>query len=117
LAIAAVVHRGAATRTAGRRGWRPTWRSLAWVLSSFVWLTAAGAVIQSAPIGVALIAAAIAGLLNARAAYGLVQDIALGPSRRPLPALAPTLVAGVFAVTVGGSANRFALTVGHHAHD
>jgi hypothetical protein len=115
IAIAAIVHRGAASRAAGARfGGRPTWRSVAWILGSFVWLTAAGAVVEAAPIPVALFAAGAAGLLNARAAYGVVQDIALGPARRPLPALTPALVAAVFATTIGGSAIGFALTVGHH---
>jgi hypothetical protein len=117
IAIAAIVHRGAASRAAGSRwGTRPTWRSVAWILASFIWLTAAGAVIQSAPILLALGAAGAAGLLNARAAFGVVQDIALGRRRRPLPALAPAMVVAVFAVTVGGSAIGFAVTAGH-AHD
>ena len=79
LAIAAILHRGAASRASGlRTGWRPTWRSVAWILGSFVWLTLAGAIVQSAVWPVAILAAAGAGLLNARAAYGVVQDIALG---------------------------------------
>ncbi|MFN2545619.1 MAG: esterase/lipase family protein [Actinomycetota bacterium] len=114
LAIAAIVHRGAASRAAGARlGWRPTWRSLAWILGSFVWLTISGAVVTTASAPVALAAAAAAGLLNARAAYGVVQDIALRHTRRPLPALVPALVTTVFVVTVGGSALGFALTAGH----
>src|SRR5207237_1897220 len=49
LAIAAILHRGAASRASGlRTGWRPTWRSVAWILGSFVWLTLAGAIVQSA---------------------------------------------------------------------
>src|SRR5438270_772142 len=63
---------------------------------------------------VALLAAGAAGLLNARAVYGVVQDIAVGRKRRPLRALTPALVAAVFGVTVGGSAIGFALTVGQH---
>src|SRR5438093_576549 len=72
---------------------------------------------ESAPIEVALLAAAIAGLLNARALYGLVQDIALGRVRRPLPALTPVLVAAVFGVTVGGTALGFAVAIGQHDTD
>jgi hypothetical protein len=113
LATAAILHRGAASRAAGAHfGWRPSWRSLAWIGAAFVWLTVAGAVTQSAPIELALLGAAAAGLLNARAAYGVVRDIALRPARRPLPAVVPALVTGVFLVTVGGSALGFALTSG-----
>jgi hypothetical protein len=115
LAIAAILHRGAIARTTGRRiGWRPTWASVGWILMSFVWLTLAGGVAGSGSLAMALLAAAVAGLLNARALYGVVQDVALGRSRRALPALTPALVASVFAVAVGGSAIGFALA-GHHA--
>jgi hypothetical protein len=115
LAIAAILHRGAVSRTSGRRvGWRPTWRSAAWVLGAFVWLTLAGGVAANAPIALALLAAAIAGLLNARALYGVVQDVALVRARRPLRALTPALVAAVFGVTIGGSAIGFALSMHHH---
>ena len=110
IAIAAILHRGAIARTSGGRiGWRPTWRSVAWILGSFVWLTLAGGVAGSGSLSLALLAAAIAGLLNARALYGVVQDVALGRSHRALTALTPVLVASVFALTVGGSAIGFAL--------
>ena len=115
LAIAAILHRGAIARTSGRRiGWRPTWRSVGWILASFVWLTLAGGIAGGGALPLALLAAAIAGLLNARALYGVVQDVTLGRARRALPALAPVLVASVFGVTVGGSAIGFALVMHHH---
>src|SRR6266704_120342 len=45
LALAAVLPRGAASHAAGKLwAWRPTLRSAGWVLASFVWLSAAGAV-------------------------------------------------------------------------
>lgn len=118
LAIAAILHRGAIARTSGGRiGWRPTWSSVGWILAAFVWLTLAGGVAGSSSLVLALLAAAIAGLLNARALFGVVQDVALGRDRRALPALTPVLVASVFAVAVGGSAIGFALAGRHHPHE
>jgi hypothetical protein len=118
LAIAAILHRGAIARTTGGRiGWRPTWSSVGWILTAFVWLTLAGGVAGSSSLVLALLAAAIAGLLNARALFGVVQDVALGRNRRALPALTPVLVASVFAVAVGGSAIGFALAGSHHSRE
>jgi hypothetical protein len=115
LAIAAVLPRGAASHAAGKLwAWRPTWRSAGWVLGAFVWLSVAGAITATAPLPLALLAAAAAGLANARAWFGVVRDIATRPERRPLPALAPALLAAVFAVTVGGTAIGFAVTSGRH---
>jgi hypothetical protein len=53
--------------------WRrlPPLRVVAWLLGSFVALTAAGAVIAHLPTGEALPVIAVAGLVNARAWYGL----------------------------------------------
>jgi len=53
--------------------WRrlPPARAVAWLLGSFVALTAAGAVIAHLPTGEALPVIAVAGLVNARAWYGL----------------------------------------------
>jgi len=115
IALAVVLHRGAASQAAGRWWvWRPTWRSVAWVLGAFFWLTAAGAVTGTAPLPLALLAAAAAGVANARSWYGVVTDIATRPARRPLRALAPVLVGVIFAVAVGGTALGFA--VREHRH-
>jgi hypothetical protein len=115
VALAAVIGRGAASQAAGYLwAWRPSWRSLAWVLASFVWLTMSGAVTSTAPTPVALLAAGGAGLLNARALFGVVQDIALGPRRRALPVVAPALIVGVFVAAFGGAAIGFAVTMGGH---
>ncbi|MDP9343315.1 MAG: hypothetical protein M3Q23_14735 [Actinomycetota bacterium] len=114
LAIAAVLPRAAASHAAGRLWeWRPTWRSAGWVLAAFMWLSAAGAITATTPLPVAVLAAAAAGLANARAWFGVVQDIATRRERRPLRALAPALVGAIFAVTVGGTAIGFAVTSGH----
>src|SRR6266511_2032207 len=114
LAIAAVIHRGAASHAAGRLwAWRPTWRSVGRVLAAFLWLAAAGGVTATAPLPLAAFAAVLAGLANARAWFGVVRDIATHPHRRPLRALAPALVAGIFVVTLGGTTIGFALTAGH----
>jgi hypothetical protein len=53
--------------------WRrlPPLRAVAWLLGSFIALTAAGAVIAQAPAWEALPVIALAGLVNARAWYGL----------------------------------------------
>src|SRR5436305_8374908 len=115
VALAVIIHRGAASQAAGRWWmWRPTWRSVAWVLGSFVWLTATGAVAGQAALPWAPAAAGLGGLANARAWYGVVQDVAGRPARRPLRALAPVLVGVIFAVTVGGTGLGFAAR-GHHA--
>src|SRR5919204_621586 len=113
IALAVVLHRGAASQAAGRWWvWRPTWRSVAWVIGAFFWLTAAGAVTGTAPLPLALLAAAAAGLANARSWYGVVTDIATRPATRPLRAIAPILVGVIFAVAVGGTALGFAAR--HH---
>ena len=113
LAIAAVLPRGAASHATGKLwAWRPTWRSAGWVLASFLWLSAAGAVTATAPLPLAVLAAGAAGLANGRAWFGIVRDIATRPERRPRPALAPVLLATIFAVTLGGTSIGFALTSG-----
>jgi hypothetical protein len=110
IALAVVLHRGAASQAAGAWWvWRPTWRSVAWVIGAFFWLTATGAMTGSAPLPLALLAAAAAGVANARSWYGVVHDIATRPARRPLRALAPILVGVIFGVAVGGTALGFAL--------
>jgi hypothetical protein len=118
LAIAAVIHRGAASHATGHLwSWRPTWRSVGWILAAFVWLSAAGAVAATAPLPLAALAAAGAGLANGRAWFGVVRDLATRIERRPLRALAPALVAAIFVVTVAGTAIGFAVTTGRgHQH-
>jgi hypothetical protein len=64
--------------------WRrlPPLRAVAWLLGSFVALTAAGAVIAHLPTWEALPVIAVAGLVNARAWYGLAL---IAAQRRPRP--------------------------------
>jgi hypothetical protein len=64
--------------------WRrlPPLRSVAWLLGSFVALTAAGAVIAHLPTWEALPVIAVAGLVNARAWYGLAL---IAAQLRPRP--------------------------------
>jgi hypothetical protein len=64
--------------------WRrlPPLRTVAWLLGSFVALTAAGAVIAHLPTGEALPVIALAGLVNARVWYGLAL---IAAQLRPRP--------------------------------
>ena len=64
--------------------WRrlPPLRTVAWLLGSFVALTAAGAVIPQVPTWAALPVIALAGLVNARAWYGLAL---IAAQLRPRP--------------------------------
>jgi hypothetical protein len=86
LAVAFAIHRGALIQAIGHWWrWRPSWRSLAWAGAAFLWLTAAGAVISAgAALPWALFAAAVAGVLNARAYVGIIDDIVT--PRRPVAA-------------------------------
>lgn len=112
LALAAIIHRGAASHAAGQWWWwRPSWRGILWILAAFVWLTAAGAVVTSASLPVAVLVSALAGLANARAWYGMVQAVALPRRGRPRLVLTPALVAGTLAVAIGGSSAGLSVTL------
>jgi hypothetical protein len=113
LAIALAIHRGAILQAMGHWWrWRPSWRSLAWAGGAFLWLTVAGAVVSTGRLPLALAAAAVAGLLNARAYAGIVHDI-LTP-RRPVAATrrwyVPAALAATFAVVIGGTQVGFTAT-------
>lgn len=113
LAIALAIHTGAASQAAGDWWrWRPTLPGLAWMAASFVWLTVAGATARVAPLPLAALVAAAAGLANARAWYGIVQSVAHRPDRRRVPGLVPVALVTIFTVVVGGSAIGFAVTTG-----
>jgi hypothetical protein len=109
--IALAIHRGALAQAAGHWWrWRPSWRSLAWAGGAFIWLTLAGAVAGAAPAPVAILAAALAGILNARAYVGIVADLVEG--HRAVATLrrwhVPVALAATFAVVVGGVQLGFA---------
>jgi hypothetical protein len=113
LLIALVIHRGALSQAAGQWWrWHPSASSLGWLVAAFLWLSALGAAISVAPWPVALLAAAAAGLLNARADGSLVKGIAQPPvavarfSRK----LVPVALAVTFVVVGGGVRVGFALT-------
>jgi hypothetical protein len=113
LFIALVIHRGALSQAAGHWWrWHPSASSLAWLVGVFVWLSALGAAISVSPWPVGLLAAAVAGLLNAKADASLVAGIA----RSPVPAprlsrrLVPVALAVTFVVVGGGVRVGFALT-------
>ena len=117
LAVALAIHRGALTQAMGHWWrWRPSWRSLAWAGGAFVWLTMAGAVISSGHLAPALLAAAAAGLLNARAYLGIVDDIVA--ARRPVASgrrwQVPVALAATFAVVIGGTQVGFTATAPRH---
>jgi hypothetical protein len=115
LAVAIVLHRGALSRPGQPWWWRPTRRTAAWEAGSLAWLTAAGALISSTPPPVALVAAAVAGALNARAvevsaaSAGRVRTgEARTRHRRVRMAVTPVAVAAIFAIVVGGTGIGFA---------
>jgi len=113
LAVAFAIHRGALVQAVGHWWrWRPSWRSLAWAAGAFGWLTVAGAIISAAPLPIALLAAAGAGVLNARAYAGIVGDIVT--SRRPVASgrrwYVPAALAATFAVVIGGTQVGFTAT-------
>lgn len=115
LAMIFILHRGASSQAAGWWWrWAPSLVSAGWIAASLAWLTAAGAVISIAPLWAGALAAAGAGLLNARADFGIVRDL-LAPrrARRRAPALpsrlaAPVALIATFALIVGGATAGFA---------
>jgi hypothetical protein len=114
LAIVLVVHRGALAQAAGRWWrWQPSWFSLAWIVGSFAWLTAAGAIISVSPLPVALPVAAAAGLLNAKAMITITASIAGADEGQHLehPTLVPVALVTTFVVVVGGAFVGFAAAV------
>jgi hypothetical protein len=113
LAVALAIHRGALSHAAGHLWtWRPSLSSLAWIGGAFAWLTVAGALVSTSPFPVALSAAGISGLLNARAYFGLVQSMATvrRPAGRGRRHLVPVALATTFAVAIGGTQIGFAAT-------
>lgn len=116
IAIAIAIH-GGALRAGGRFPWGPTGVGLAWILGAFLWLTAAGALISEAPTSVAILIAALAGLANARAWYGIVHEMARPTERVRIRALSAGLVAFTLVVAVGGTALGFSLATNGRAED
>lgn len=88
--------------------WRtlPPWRAVAWVLADFLSLSAASAVIALLPAAGAVPAAALAGLINARAWFGVTSAVA-----RPRHGRVP-MTAGSSSGAAAGRAARFWLVVG-----
>jgi hypothetical protein len=113
LVIALVIHRGALSQAAGQWWrWHPSWRSLAWLAGAFLWLSALGAAISVSPWPVALVAAAVGGLLNARADVGIVSSI-VQPRRAPARLgrrLVPVALMVTFVIVAGGVRVGFAVT-------
>ena len=100
--------------------WRtlPPVRALCWLLADFLVLSAAAAAIGGLPVAAAVPLAGVAGLVNARAWYGVVGAVARRPVRqamqvRPLARLplAPMAAVLVLAAVVG--LTRLAFAVGH----
>jgi hypothetical protein len=91
----------------GLRGswWRtlPPARAIGWLLASFVVLSGAAAAMANLPATAAIAVAGLAGLINARAWYGLAAAVTRRPAeRRPWPApLSPLAAATGLALIVG----------------
>src|SRR5207237_7870030 len=104
LAVMLLVHHGAI-----ERGWwrhMPPARTVGWVMLSFVVLSIDGALLSVSPPLFRLPLAAVAGLFNAWAWFGIVHAVAGRPAPRFIP-LAPAGLVAVVIVVVGGAAIGF----------
>jgi len=106
---ALLVHRGIAVP-----GWwrdRPTRETVRVVLFAFVALSAAGAVLDAAPVAARVPLAALAGVVDAWCWLRLVEAVAgAPPQRRRRPFVVVALV-GIAALVVGGTTAGFAVSV------
>ena len=110
LLLAFLVHHGAITSGWWRRA--PAPRALGWIALTFVVLTVAAGVTAVSPKGLWVPIAALTGVFNAWAWFGMVHAVTgTARSHRFLP-LAPAGLAVLLGVVVGGSAIGFA-TVSH----
>jgi len=112
LLLAFLVHHGAITSGWWRRA--PAPRALGWIVLTFVVMTVAAGVTAVSPRGLWVPIAALTGVFNAWAWFGMVRAVTgTARSRRFLP-LAPAGLALLLGVVVGGSAIGFA-SVSHPA--
>jgi hypothetical protein len=112
LLLALLVHHGAITSGWWRRA--PTPRALGWIALTFVVLTVAAGITAVSPRELWVPIAALTGVFNAWAWFGMVHAVTgTARSHRFLP-LAPAGLAVLLGVVVGGSAIGFA-TVSHPA--
>ncbi len=104
LAVIVLVHHGAV-----ERGWWrhvPPRRTVGWVALTFLVLSVEGALLSVSGPALRLPLAALAGLFNAWAWFGIVHAIADRPAPRFAP-LAPAGLVAVLVVVVGGAALGF----------
>jgi hypothetical protein len=112
LLLAFLVHHGAITSGWWRRA--PAPRALGWIALTFLVLTVAAGLTAVSPRGLWVPIAALTGVFNAWAWFGMVHAVTgTARSHRFLP-LAPAGLALLLGVVVGGSAIGFA-TVSHPA--
>jgi hypothetical protein len=104
LAVIVLVHHGAVDRS----WWRhmPPGRTVGWVVLSFVVLSVDGALLSVSPPVFRVPVAAVAGLFNAWAWFGIVHAVAGRPSPRFVP-LVPAGLMAVVVVVVGGATIGF----------
>jgi hypothetical protein len=109
LAVIVLVHHGAV-----ERGWwrhMPPLRTVGWVVLSFLVLSVDGALLSVSPPLFRVPVAAVAGLFNAWAWFGIVHAVAGRPAPRFIP-LAPAGLVAVVIIVVGGSALGFETVTG-----
>jgi hypothetical protein len=100
LGLAVLLHHGPVTGSWWRQS--PSWRTVGWVLLTFVVLTLTSTAVSLAPGYLVLPAAALAGLFNAWAWHGIVHDLTRADRRARLVPLAPIgLVVGAASVALG----------------
>ena len=117
LAVMVLVHHGAV-----ERGWwrhMPPLRTVGWVGVSFLVLSIDGALLSVSPPAFRLPIAAVAGLFNAWAWFGIVHAVAGRPTPRFIPA--PAGLVAVVVIVVGGAAIGFEVVtsrarLSHAAH-
>ncbi len=104
----------------GASWWRalPPVRALCWLLADFLVLSAGAAAIGGLPVAAAVPLAGVAGLVNARAWYGVVGAVARRPDRRavqvrPLARLPLAPVAAVLVLAAVVGLTRLAFAVRH----
>jgi len=103
LAVIVLVHHGAI-----ESGWwrhMPPLRTVGWVALWFVVLSVGGALLSVSPAAFRLPIAALAGLFNAWAWFGIVHTVAGRPTPRFIPA--PVGLVAVVVIVVGGAAIGF----------
>jgi hypothetical protein len=85
--------------------WRRTvpFRALGWVALSFLVFSATGMITSTSPVPVGIVAAALVGLFNARAWFGMVHALVNRPPARHVLPIVPVALATMVAIAGSGA--------------